>query len=104
MWAFDPRVQSVFLGGGSGDGERYWASVRCPTLLITGAHATEYWRSAVPAAQGWQGEFAAGELEQRLALFRDHEHLAFAGSGHMVHFDEPDRLATATQEFLGRRL
>lgn len=104
VWAFDARVQSVFLGGGPGEGERYWASVRCPTLIVTGALAAQYWRGAVPAAQGWQGEFATGELEQRLALFRDHEHLAFSGSGHMVHFDEPERLAAATQEFLGRRL
>lgn len=103
-WAFDPRVRSVFLGGAPLDGERYWSALRCPTLIISGQLAADYWRGAVPAGADWQGEFAAGELEARLALFPDHEHLAFEHSGHMVHFDEPERLAEAVEDFLRRRL
>lgn len=103
-WSFDPRVRSVFLGGAPTEGERYWAAVRCPTLIVSGNLAAEYWRGAIPAGVGWQGEFAQGELETRVALFPDHEHLAFARSGHMVHFDEPDHLADAVGDFLRRRL
>jgi pimeloyl-ACP methyl ester carboxylesterase len=102
IWAFDQRVSAVFLGS-QGDSERYWKSVRCPVLLITGEHAGEYWSTSAPPGSDWNGRFAAGELEARLAMFRDHEHLAFEDSGHMVHFDEPERLAHATHDFLRRR-
>lgn len=103
-WAFDPRVRSVFVGGAPLEGERYWAAVRCPALIVSGRHAAEYWRGAIPAGPDWQGEFAPGELETRAGLFSDHELLVFEHSGHMVHFDEPDRLAEAVDDFLGRRL
>ena len=101
VWSFDPRVGSVFLS--AGDSDRYWGAVRCPTLLVTGQHAGDYWSRAVPAGARWSGDFADGELEARLATFPDHEHQAFEHSGHMVHFDEPERLAAATDEFLRRR-
>jgi pimeloyl-ACP methyl ester carboxylesterase len=102
-WSFDPTVGTVFLNVGPGDSERYWPAVRCPTLLISGDHAGEYWSAATPAASEWSGDFAPGELEARINEFPDHEHEAFEGSGHMVHFDEPERLATTTLEFLRRR-
>jgi len=101
VWAFDPRVASVFLS--SSESSRYWSGVRCPTLLITGANAGEYWSRAVPGGVDWSGDYAPGELAARLAYFPDHEHQSFGQSGHMVHFDEPERLAEATLEFLRRR-
>ena len=78
--------------------------MRCPACVIAGDHAGEYWRSAVPAGSDWTGEFAPGELVARVALFADAELLTLAGSGHMVHFDEPDALADVTLEFLRRKL
>src|SRR5690606_34891949 len=53
VWAFDPRVPSVFLGAGGADSERYWHHVRCPTLLVTGDLAHEYWRAQMPLE--WDG-------------------------------------------------
>ncbi|MGD8829088.1 MAG: alpha/beta hydrolase [Pseudomonadales bacterium] len=104
VWAFDPRVQSVFVGADSESSERYWAGVRCPTLIVAGALSAEYWRRAVPADSAWTGEFQPGELEARVATFRNAELTVMAGSGHMVHFDEPDALTKATLDFLRRRL
>ncbi len=103
-WAFDPRVQSVFVGTDTDAAERYWSAVRCPTCVVTGGHAGEYWAKAMPADSGWNGEFAPGELEARIRTFPDAEHVALPGSGHMVHFDEPEALAEATLEFLRRKL
>lgn len=103
VWAFDPRVAAVFVGLPHGDSERFWRAVTCPTLLISGDHADEYWSQAIPAGADWSGQFAPGEFEARIAQFQDAEHLAFDGSGHMVHFDEPQRLATASHDFLRRR-
>lgn len=101
-WAFDPRVGAVFLGGSAS--VEYWAQVRCPTCIVAGAHSAEYWGRAMPAGAEWQGAFAPGELEARAATFPDAELVVLQGSGHMVHFDEPDRLAEVTLDFLRRRL
>jgi pimeloyl-ACP methyl ester carboxylesterase len=103
LWSFDPRVASVFLGISHEDSERYWREVHCPTLLITGAQAHDYWSQAIPTNSAWTGGYAAGELADRLNAFRDHEHQLFTASGHMVHYDEPDRLAQVSHEFLRRR-
>ena len=103
-WAFDPRVQTVFTGSDGDASERYWARVRCPVCVISGALAGEYWGHALAADADWSGDFAPGELEDRIAIFPDAEHVAMPGSGHMVHFDEPDALAEATLDFLRRRL
>jgi pimeloyl-ACP methyl ester carboxylesterase len=108
-WNFDPRVQTVFVGSDADASERYWANVRCPVSIIAGDLAGEYWSRAFsgnkePTGSDWTGDFAPGELEARVDTFPDAELVHMPGSGHMVHFDEPERLAQATLEFLGRRL
>lgn len=101
-WAFDPRVQSVFLGVRREDTERYWRNLRCPTLIVSGDLAAEYWRAQMPVE--WDGEFAPGELEARVALFPDAEHVPITGAGHMVHFDQRETLTRVVAGFLERRL
>lgn len=98
-WAFDPRVASAFVGFSLADSERLWRAVRCPVLTITGDHADEYWRTAV-LQDGFTGRFQDGEYAARIAHFQQIEHDSFAGSGHMVHFDEPEHLASRVQAFL----
>jgi pimeloyl-ACP methyl ester carboxylesterase len=114
VWAFDPRVSAVFAGLGPEDSARHWPHVSCPTCVISGSLAAEYWGAAVrhsPPRTGplrggspRAGHFAPGELADRVASFTDAEHIELGGSGHMVHFDEPDRLAGTTLDFLRRRL
>lgn len=102
VWSFDPRVAKVFLGVRTADTGRYWAAVRCPVLIVSGDLAHEYWRAQIPLE--WTGRFAPGELETRVATFADAEHVAVAGAGHMVHYDQPEALRLAVQDFLERRL
>lgn len=101
IWAFDPRVRSVFLGVRREDTERYWRHVTCPTLVVSGDLADEYWRAQMPME--WTGRFAPGELEARVRSFPNAEHVAFAGAGHMVHYDRPAELARAVADFLEQR-
>ena len=84
--------------------ERYWANVCCPVSIIAGDLAGEYWRSAMPPGSDWSGDFAPGELEARVGCFPDAELIRMPGSGHMVHFDEPEALARATLDFYGEQL
>jgi len=107
-WAFDPRVASVFVGLGQGDSAAYWPHVQCPTRIVAGALSAEYWGRAISADNGldgdaWDGGFAAGELEARVDSFPDADLVLFDNSGHMVHFDEPERLAEVSLDF-SRRL
>ena len=102
VWAFDPRVGSVFADPAAGDSDRYWPHVHCPTCIVSGALAAEYWGRAIPGRNEREGMFAPGELEARVASFPAAEHIVFNGSGHMVHFDEPDRLAAAVKSFVSR--
>jgi pimeloyl-ACP methyl ester carboxylesterase len=102
VWAFDPRVRGVFVARTRRvDTEPYWRNVRCPVLVVSGDLAHEYWRTQIPLE--WDGRFAPGELESRVRAFPDHEHVALAGAGHMVHFDQPEALTRAVTEFLERR-
>ena len=102
-WNFDPRVQTVFVGSDTDNSERYWANVRCPVSIIAGDLAGEYWRRAMPPGSDWSGSFAPGELEARVDIFPDAELVRMPGSGHMVHFDEPESLTQATLDFLRRK-
>lgn len=102
-WAFDPRVASAFVGFSIDDSQRLWQAVACPVLTITGDHAHEYWRSAMPYPN-YSGQFQDGEYQARIAHFDTIAHEAFDGSGHMVHFDEPERLAQRSLAFVERIL
>lgn len=103
-WNFDPRVQTVFVGSDADNSERYWANVRCPVSIVAGDLAGEYWRRAMPPGSDWSGNFAPGELEARVDCFPNAELVRMPGSGHMVHFDEPEALTQATLEFLRRKI
>lgn len=97
-WAFDMRVRMVFAG--AEDSYRFWPNVLCPTLLVFGAHAHEYWAKVVAPKGGWDGKFATGELDARVAKFPNARATILNHSGHMVHHDEPDRLAAESLSFL----
>lgn len=102
QWAFDSHAGAVFVRPERGEGEQFWRAVRCRTLVISGDLAHEYWVGQFGNLPGFDGRYAPGEMEARAALFPRGEHCAFRHSGHMVHYDEPDRLITVIDEFLHR--
>jgi pimeloyl-ACP methyl ester carboxylesterase len=100
-WAFDPRIGMTFTARTRrADNEPFWRNVRCPTLIVSGDLAHEYWRAQFPT--DWDGRFADGELKARVNLFAQHEHVSLPQAGHMVHYDQPEALATAVLDFLER--
>ncbi|MEM7079789.1 MAG: alpha/beta hydrolase [Pseudomonadota bacterium] len=98
-WNFDPIANSVFIGSSQAENAKFWRQVQCPTCLISGTLSYEYWGREM-ADPDFSGRFAEGEMEQRAKNFAHHEHHWFEHSGHMVHYDEPDRLADVTTAFL----
>jgi pimeloyl-ACP methyl ester carboxylesterase len=103
-WAFDSRAQMVFVSAGLTPSDIFWRAVQCPALIISGDLAHEYWGTRNPHDEHFDGSYAPGEMEARASIFPKGEHLHFTHSGHMVHYDEPERLATETLNFLEKHL
>lgn len=99
QWAFDSRASSVFIGSDESENRRFWRQVRASVCVISGTLSYEYWGPQMAQAD-FSGHFAEGEMEARAQLFQHHEHHWFERSGHMIHYDEPERLAILCQQFL----
>ena len=98
-WAFDSRANSVFVGSNHADNARFWRQVQATTCLVSGTLSYQYWGREMASAE-FNGHFAEGEMETRANHFAHHEHHWFEHSGHMVHYDEPDRLGVLARNFL----
>ena len=104
-WRWDPAVQAVWSSVSREQTEERWGWIECPVLVVTGANSAAWWtrlrRST--SAPAFRGRLQGDELERRLGCFRDARHVEIADAGHMVHFDQPDRLNAAIDRFLADR-
>ena len=101
QWAFDSKANSVFIGTSRETDARFWRAVSAPTCIISGALSYEYWGGQFSFADSdYTGRFAEGEMEARTAEFQNAEHHWFAHSGHMIHYDEPEKFQHLCHTFL----
>ena len=98
-WNFDPKANGVFIGASQLENEKFWRQVECPTCIVSGTLSHEYWSRELTSGER-SGHFQRGEMEERVSVFQNAEHIWFENSGHMVHYDEPERLANLCIEFL----
>ena len=98
-WNFDHHAQVVFMRTDRLESERFWRAVTCPTLIISGDLSYEYWGPMIDQP-GYTGHYGQGEMDARAAMFANAHHVPFDRSGHMVHYDEPQRLITAIENFI----
>jgi pimeloyl-ACP methyl ester carboxylesterase len=106
-WKWDPYLVTTWGSFNFGQMEQMWSRIAAPTLALNGARSGEFWRRDLGVARrGGELEayLAADELQRRLDCFRDVECVEIEGAGHMVHFDAPDALNAALDEFLRRRI
>ncbi len=106
-WKWDPYLVTTWGSFNFGQMEQMWSRISAPTLALNGARSGEFWRRDMGAARrGGEVEayLAPDELQRRLDCFRDVECVEIPEAGHMVHFDAPDALNAAMDEFLRRRL
>jgi len=67
-----------------------WQRVTAPTLWVQGSETrARQWLKDTPA-----------EFAERTAAFRDFRHAMLAEAGHMMHHDQPERLARILEDFL----
>ena len=67
-----------------------WQRIAAPVLWVAGAQS---------AARGWRADSAA-LLAARKAAFKDFREVVLEDCGHMLHHDQPERLATVIERFL----
>ena len=70
-----------------------WQQITAPVLWVE-AEDTEAWR--------WMGpkEQARIEIDRRIGFLRDVKTASIADAGHMLHHDQPQRLAALIEDFL----
>lgn len=70
-----------------------WRAIEAPLLWVEGADTD---------MRKWWGErYPRAEFEARLAQVRQVQRVSLSDCGHMLHHDQPERLAQALQRFLG---
>jgi pimeloyl-ACP methyl ester carboxylesterase len=106
-WKWDPYLVTTWGSFNFGQMEQMWSRIHAPVLALNGARSGEFWRRDMGTARrggDLDAYLAADELQRRLDCFPDVECVEIPGAGHMVHFDAPDALNAAIDEFLRRRL
>jgi len=96
-WKFDAMLATMAITGPFNleYSMALWQRVACPTLIVHGGESGEFWRNKRGAVY-----LDPGDLQRRLACFRQHQFVEIAGAGHMVHFDRPRELLSAIRGFL----
>ncbi len=101
-WNFDPKTNGVFIGTSYAENEKFWRQIICPSCIVSGTLSYEYWEKE-SITNNRPARFKEGEIERRVAYFKQAEHHWFDKSGHMVHYDEPDKLADLCNNFLEKK-
>jgi pimeloyl-ACP methyl ester carboxylesterase len=70
-----------------------WRRITAPVLWVSGTESN---------ARGWRADNPA-QLAERKAAFANFREVALEECGHMMHHDQPARLAAVIEEFLAQR-
>lgn len=104
VWRHDERTWHWVTSIDQQALEERWAAITAPVLAVSGAEAWDNWWTRNRGPGGDRTRMTAEEFEQRLAIFADMTHVELAEAGHMVHFDQPDRVSDLVGRFLAERL
>ncbi len=104
VWRHDERTWHWITSIDQTSLEERWAAISTPVLAVSGSEAWETWwaRPQGPAVD--RRRLTDDELAERLALFADIDHVELGEAGHMVHFDQPERLNELIDTFLRTRV
>ncbi|MCP3913451.1 MAG: alpha/beta hydrolase [Actinomycetia bacterium] len=81
-----------------------WAAITAPVLVISGGEAWDNWWARPGRPTAGRLKMTDEQFAARLGLFADVEHVELAEAGHMVHFDQPERINQLVNDFLDRRV
>jgi pimeloyl-ACP methyl ester carboxylesterase len=69
-----------------------WSAITAPVLSVEAAHNE--------MDQWWQGRYTLAEFHERLRSVRNLQQAVVQDAGHMLHHDQPERLAALIEDFL----
>ena len=69
-----------------------WRAITAPTLVVEGSETEVY--------QFFQGRHTREAFLERVAVLQDGTHKVLPEAGHMLHHDQPERLARLLEDFL----
>ncbi len=104
VWRHDERTWHWISSVDHAALEDRWAAITAPVLAVSGAEAWETWWARPGGPVAGRVQMTDDEFAARLALFADIEHVELDEAGHMLHFDQPDRINALVGEFLSRRV
>lgn len=99
-WKWDARVQMVWGTFDHDETERQCGFIDCPVLIVTGEHSMQYWSGRGLFAGEDVHAVHDAENRRRVMLFTDARHVEIPDAGHMIHYDQPDRLNGEMRAFL----
>ena len=103
MWRHDERTWHWIASVDHSVNEQRWSAITAPVLAVSGAEAWETWWARPGGPSANRTQLTAEQFDARLALFPDIEHVELGEAGHMVHFDQPQRINELVADFLARR-
>ena len=96
-WKFDPMLVTLGVAGGFRLEwmQHCWSQITAPTLLVQGSESGEFWNEKAGATY-----LEPDELALRVDAFPNAKYVEIPQAGHMIHFDQPERLLVAIRSFL----
>ena len=104
LWRHDERTWHWIASVNQVALEQRWSAITAPVLAVSGAEAWETWWARPGGPFADRVKMTDEQLAGRLALFSDIEHVELPEAGHMVHFDQPERVNQLVNDFLERRV
>jgi pimeloyl-ACP methyl ester carboxylesterase len=99
QWRWDPAMTMVWQTFSTIESEQQMHWFTCPVLILTGDEAEDYWVKAGLVPQANESLYQS-ELIRRLDLFADAQHAVIEQAGHMLHYDQPERLNQLLLNFM----
>jgi pimeloyl-ACP methyl ester carboxylesterase len=103
VWRHDERTWHWIASVDHTQIEERWAAITAPVLAVSGTEAWETWWARPGGPMDDRVRLTAEQFEARLARFADMTHVELPDAGHMVHFDQPERINQLIAQFLAAR-
>ncbi|MEM7019168.1 MAG: alpha/beta hydrolase [Pseudomonadota bacterium] len=101
LWNWDPNIDSLWSTVDQAHSELAWTWIECPVLIVTAEQSLTYWTRNDISTE-LSDDYFRQEVERRVAIFQNVQHEWIEDSGHMLHYDQPERFANALLKFLGQ--
>lgn len=104
IWRHDERAWHWIASVDHAANEQRWAAITTPVFAVSGAEAWETWWARPGGPSVGRERLTEQQFADRIGTFADIEHIELDEAGHMVHFDQPERINELVTDFLARRV